>query len=481
MSEARATGEPRRLDGVILAVVALGVYVLLWQATFYTTDGHFILIRLEEGKAIHNAHYLYMPLLMVLVDALSFTGLDARQTALLYSSLGTAIGVWIAHLICRRAGMGRLTALLTAGLVAAMPPVLFFATVVEFHGPYFAAAQLAFLAAVLLAERPTAVRALAVGAAGALAFCFHTSALVLPGLLVPWFFASRRDAGHAWTRRDIALGGLSGVAHFGFLWLSLQVLQALGFPEFPPAYDEGRLRGVTLSTLQWVPEIFWQEWGGPYLPASIIALLTVFFAPVRYRWGAFVLGLVAFLIPSLVLLTGRPELGAYTLPVAMPAALLIGHVASRRPVVLGAVVAVSLALAVAQVWQRDVDGPRYRAYAEGIVELADGAPVAVIIAEDLELGACLVEMPEVPRFLITQLAVMPAEVVEPQLAALPAYVQPFWTEGRQVFFSTHAEEYLRDPVKRPSGPLLVRGMHQHFRLEPVEAAGFRGYRVLPLQ
>jgi hypothetical protein len=475
----RALAPARRLDALGCALLAFAVYLLLAQDSFYRTDGLFIVKRLVRGEVIYNNHFLYMPLLVALRAVTAPLRLAAHEVALLFSALGAAGAVALVHATCRHLGAARLRAIQAALVFAVLPPVLFFATVVEFHAPFLACAQAAVLLHTLAALRPGIAIVLASGAVSALAFTMHTSGLLLPAVTVPWMCAVRIARGGAPGR---ALGqGLAALgAHAVCVVGALVVLRALGFPEFPPAYDRGRLGEVSLSSLQFLPRIAWEEWWWAYLPVSLALPLALFARATRGRGIALATGAGAFLLLSLTLLSNppRPELGAYLLPVAFAAVVTMLEIVPALPVL-----AIAAALAVAGVLAHDVKGPVYAALEAGYREAAPDGRAVLWIADEDELVACLTRLPGVEWQLLSEIAARPPTDVEPQLPALDAIVEAQRARGREVLLTARALEYLGDPAPQrwgellPSGPLLVRALQERFALVPVRVDDWRAFRL----
>lgn len=468
---------PRCGDGLLCGCGALLVYLLLAQQSFYHTDGIFIVKRLLAGEAVHNNHFLYMPLLMGLQWVTQPLGLAAHEVASLFSALGVAVAVVLAHSTCRRLGSTRGRAVGVAATFALCGPVLFFATVVEFHGPFLAFAQLAFLVNVHFAQRPGVARLLLVAISGALAFCAHTSALLLPALLAPWFVAQRLA-----DRRTPALGwaAASGVAHLAAVWLTLRLLQASGFPEFPPAYDRGRLGEMSLATLAHLPRLLWEEWWWALLPPSLALPAALLVRRTRSRGLALACGAGAFLALCLTLLVDppRPERGAYLLPMVFAAALLTLELAPAALVFVSTAV-----LGVLGVVGHDTKGAGYDAFAAGFHRAVPKGDAMLWIADEDELATCLTRLPGVDYMLLSELASQPLAVVAPQLPALAAVVADLERRGRAVYVTERAERYLSDPAELrwgallPSGPALVQALRTQFRRTPVGDTGFRAVRL----
>ncbi|MBI5849833.1 MAG: hypothetical protein HZB39_02165 [Planctomycetes bacterium] len=125
-------------------VLALSAYLLLGQSTFYKGDGQAFVASLSTGDFAHPYHLAYPRLLQGF--AALFGGMDVSNLRIgtSLSALGTAIGVAVFHATCRNSGLGPSRSLLAALLVATAAPIVFFATVVEVHGPFFAFASVAW-------------------------------------------------------------------------------------------------------------------------------------------------------------------------------------------------------------------------------------------------------------------------------------------------------------------------------------------------
>ena len=115
------------------------------------------------------------------------------------SAVATAIGAGLTHAASRVLGLNRADALLVAALTACTPAVMFYASVVELHGVFYAFAALGALRASHLIATPTVANAVLLGLATALAYCFHSTGHLLPLLFAAMFWGAR-GGGVGWPR-----------------------------------------------------------------------------------------------------------------------------------------------------------------------------------------------------------------------------------------------------------------------------------------
>ena len=468
---------------MLLALAALLVYLALGQTYLFKTDGHFILQRLLADEVGFYNHFLYMPLLMAFRSALAEFGLQLapHRVATTFSAAGMAAGVLVAHAVCRRLRLRRSDAALATALCATAPAVVFFATVVEFHATFLPFALLAFLAVVAFEQRPTPWRAAVAGAGSGLAFAVHASGVLLPVLLVAWFLAAA-----PLQRRRLGLAALLLAVHAATCWALANASIALGFGTFPAPADTAAVLRLA-SPARWLdlPAVGWREAVEPYLPLSLAWLPALLVAPVRRRALALLCGALPFVVLGLAVIpVGQTERGAYLLPCALPAALLTVAVLPRVLVLV--VLAVGAGLAFHGVKSHDDGGALYARFAAAVDAARGERPVLLLIATDDELGACVVAMPQQSYHLLTWVAVMPPEQVQPMLPQLEAALRWYWQRGDRVLLSEWARRFLRDPASTPSGPLLAAHLEQAFELRATAADSGSGrgvafVEVLPRQ
>ena len=493
-------------DTIGVAVVALLLYVLLGQDKLYKVDGHYLLLQSHGGDLRHPFHPLYLLGLAALKTVTSAFGISLYRAGVLYSALGTAAAIGLMHAASRMVGMSRRAAAATAALVASAPAVVFFATVVEVHGPFLAYAGICCLAAAWLWRRADALAAVVFGACTATAALAHATGHLLPIALLPLLVAWPRDraaapsgAGDLAPAGDSARRAPSPRRRWTLVALALathaaaSALLPLGLVALGLMGGAGRSFAALLAYLraQWSAPAplatVWHEWLWPFLPLSAVWLPALARRGERLLGAGLLVALLAYLVAAATLLGGDREFGAYLLPLAWPAALLTVRTLQRLPrrpplwaATTIALVAASLSLGVTHVARHD-QAQQARAFAAGLREITRGEPAFLLIGGYAELEACFVALPEVPFKVLIEESKMDPSLL-PQ--ALPAF--DLWLAGWQVqhavFLTNGGADYLRDPYwtpTGPSGPLLLAHLQQSYRLEPVAAGAFVAHRVLP--
>ncbi|MFQ5505236.1 MAG: hypothetical protein ACE5F1_10615, partial [Planctomycetota bacterium] len=231
--------ETRRWHVAAMAgLAALVLYLVLGQSTFYENDGHFLLLRhLQRGETTvppHSRHFLTEPLLYLFaLPVEGLLGISPYRTAVVFSSLGTAIGVFLTGLAGLRLGLEPRRAASAALLFATLPGVLLFATVVEFHGPFLAAAGLALFLTAVWCRSQNPGAAILLGSCTALAAGMHATGQLLPLALVSFFLADRRREQDP-SPKPAVQAGIAVLVHFALLGLTVWILRSLAvLPEAP--------------------------------------------------------------------------------------------------------------------------------------------------------------------------------------------------------------------------------------------------------
>ena len=276
VSRRRVWGEA----GVVFVGFLL-VYLTLGQSVFYKGDGPWIVKRLIDGSTDYPHHKLYMPMLVAFGDLVAPLGMTPYRTGVVFSAVGSALGVCLAHVAFRWLVPGR--AWLATLLLGLCPAVLLFATVVEFHGVLLGFAGIAFLLAAHLAIKPGWIVAVALGIATSVAAGVHSSGLVLPGVLLPWFLARRWHIG---TRQhDLLLCGIAGALHLGGAFLLAKPDQATHVLETGFSHPQG---------IEHLPGILHVEWLTAFFPLSIVVFAAAFRRGLRLQLLAFVIGMAPY-------------------------------------------------------------------------------------------------------------------------------------------------------------------------------------------
>jgi len=460
-----------RLDPVWAGLIVGALALVLAQASFYADDGLVLLGWLERGRIRHPWHALYLPLLDALRTPAAAIGLTNYELARGLSALGLALGCAASCAGLRLMGLARGEALLAALLAASAPAVLFFGTVVEIHGPFFACAGASTLALGWLVRAPSAARALALGASTALAVGLHSSAHLLALLCVLGFAArSRRALG---TQRTLALAALVLATHALLALALARAYVALGWLEAGGASAKLVLRGYAEREASGVLTTLVSEWLLPFAPLSI-----------AWAWGrrpelraerlAFAAALVLYLALSFALLGGHSERGAYLLPLAIPAASL-----SVRSLGNAAWPALALALVLAVSGIRAHDEPQaQREFAAGLRALG-GAPAAgLLLVERYELSACAIELREVEPIFLPEVAGVALGGLPLALLELRARIDAARARGAAWYLTRDGRAYL-ERADLPSTRWLLQAFEQQFELVPVASGAFAGWRLDP--
>jgi hypothetical protein len=460
-----------RLDPVWAGLIAGAVALALAQASFYADDGLVLLGWLERGRIRHPWHALYLPLLDALRAPASAVGWTNYELARGLSALGLALGCGASCAGLRWMGLARGEALLAALLAAAAPAVLFFGTVVEIHGPFYAFAGASALALGWLVRAPSAPRALALGASTALSVGMHSSGHLLAVLCALGFAAQRARACGA--RRTFALCALVFAAHAALAFALARAWTALGWLESEGAAAKLVLRGYTARDAAGLLRTLVSEWLVPFAPLSL-----------AWAWGrrpelraercAFAAVLVLYLALSFALLGGHSERGAYLLPLAIPAASL-----SVRSLGRAAWPALALALGLAITAIRAHDDPHaQRAFAAGVRALDGAPPAGLLLVERHELSACAIELPQVEAVFLPEVAGSAPGDWPQALHALRARVDDARARGAAWYLTRDGRAYL-ERADLPSTRWLLQGLEQQYELVPAASGAFAGWRLEP--
>ncbi|MCB9872380.1 MAG: hypothetical protein H6837_21175 [Planctomycetes bacterium] len=482
-----ATAESRPSNWLPWGVAALCglVYLGLGQGALYG-DGVGILLELHEHHALDSrAHFLYGPIVVGLWRMMEPWGVSLYRVALAASALGTAVGVGCLLQASRALFDGWRPAVWCAVLVATCPSVLFYATVVEHHGVFFAFAGLALLAMVRLAVRPGVGRAVSFGISTALAALTHATAHLLPWVGVALFpLLVRGDSPKLPLRRVLLLAAVVACTHLAVATGTLGLLRALGLASASVGFAAERLVQLVerdLPRLVHTPDKVLREWLWPFLPVSIGCLLAL-----RRRSERRLAVVLQLLVLPYAMLTAvlvyDDEFGAYILPLAWPAAVLTVRTIHGRwlPLLL---VAAALVGGV-RLWRHEtISCTRQAARALTAERGERDLFLLPVTTEDLEL--CFVGLPGVPFYYLPQLVRYPREAVQaflPQLdPQLDQRIDAELAAGRTVVLTESGRLALRSAsAATVSGaPRLVADhLEARYRTDPITAPGFSGWRLV---
>lgn len=496
-----------KLEPFVWFALTFGVYLALASPTFYKTDGPDLFWLFDEHRQ-HPWHLGYLPLFRGWHWLLHLFSADVSlmRVGTSFSALGMAIGVssFVAGL--QRLGISAGRRDTAAILLAAGPGALLFATVVELHAPLMAMAGIAFWWTTVQVQRPSWAGMLLLGVLTHGCFVMHSSGLLLPGWLLPFFLARRMPAG----RRDWLLAAAAGFVH-ALLWFALPRL-------FPSLYGLHADLAAAFAketsinrpqSVDYAGEIFVQEWLWPLMPVSVLCFAAALRRELRAEFVAFAVGMGPFLYLCVRQLVHEPENGAYLLPMTMPAVLLT--VQALRPrvsvaaAVLGAMVALLSLGSVVPFYQALDDGTQSRRLVRNLEAAAQQKPFLALFGTHREMSTgyeALVRWngpPVVPSrsFLyIRETAAKPrADYMRAnEGAGIVGVLQSLIAADVAVLVPERTRSYLADPgafmraekatAEVPpdmAGPQLLRDLEAAFTFVPGSEAGDGEARVFRLQ
>lgn len=445
---------------------------LLRQRALHGLDVPDFINWLQLGKASHHIHYLFMPVVDAMHRALRPLGFTPHETLLLASNLGGALGVFALHRAGVRLGLGRVDALVAALLVAATPAVTFFGTVAEIHAVFFAFAGVACWQWARFLARPRAGAVCLLGATTALAAAVHaTGHLLVVMLLALTVGLLGRRAAPLWR---LALLGVvvHGVASVGLdaslrpIDVDVQRTGVIGF----------LWRCLAQLPVGWnILADVWREWLRPFLPLSVVPIAALGrHRTRRFACGWWVTALVFFAITVVLLFGKLVERGAYHLPLAWPAALLVLALLPRAWQVVMLLLAV--ALSTFDVFAHDHPHENPRLVAD-LRAAAEQEKLFVLCADDAEYQPLLRDLPSVASCPLMWIGQMVVEGYDAFATHLDTLLDQQIAAGYSVLISERAFAWLSAVPE----PTVARYMREHlparYDVEPFQAGEFRAVRL----
>jgi len=456
-------------DTLLVTGISLGLYLLLGQDRFYKEDGPLLVLRLQRGELLHYAHFLYLPIVRAFELVLAPLGLGTYRVAVVASAVCTTLGLMATHRAMLRFGIERRDALLAAALVGTSPGIVFFATVVEIHGVFFAFCGLAWYCAARLDQAPGAGRACLLGGSTALAAFVHAFGNLLPACVLPLIFARRKHASLGLIR----LLAVAGVVHLAAIVTLPMLARASGIP-LPASNWLGQIRLYTgdtlLSELALLPSVVWAEWLVPFLPLSLLWIASINRA--RLVCG-FLVGLGLYVLATWFLVRHAPEQGAYLAPIAVSAALLtVGHGYRRT---LLACVVLGLALSVTSVRRHDT--PTAGHYAADLQAATEIDKSFYILGTKQDLNPLIAADVSIEFIGISELVSLLADANgDPRaiLAAVGAQIDGVLAQGKRVYLTESARN-LRHVSEQANA--IVAFLEARYQFQEIRHGVFHAWRL----
>lgn len=477
-------------EPLVWFALCLALYVGLGHVAFYKTDGPDIVrlldAHLKTGAPLqHPWHVGFLPALDWFRRGLAAVGLTPTYVQLgdWWSALGAALGVACTRAGARRLGLEATTGRLAAVALALCPATLLFATVVEFHGPLLGMVGLCFWWTAVQVRRTTWWGMIVLGVLCHGAFLLDGQGLFLPAWLLSFFLA--RCAANGLQRRDLRLGALAGAVHvLLFVLLPRLLPDSYGFWSnlAQGLHEEGAIGRP--QSLDYAPTIFWQEWLWPLLPISVLVFAAPLRRALRLEFAAFVVGLLPFLYVSVRQLVFEPEFGAYMLPMAVPAALLVAQLATgaRWKIVVPCLLLGLLPWAGAAREHLKAQAAFDTQFANAVAQAAGGKKPFVLVGSARELAAAYARLHPDELLWVRENATMARDKATPgHFAGIEAYLRALHAGGRAVLLTENALASLDDPraamlaekstlAVAPNdtfaGPLFAQYLREHFTFEP---------------
>ena len=192
--------EPQRTNGrdlwiaALVGLAAAAAYATLGQTTLHHNDGHRILELIGTGELDFGRHHLSTPAMYAFHHLVGAPlGLLPFRSVTLLNGLSSAVAVALLYTSARTLGLPRGSALGAAALFGGCFPVLFFATLVEFHGVFLPWITLSFWLACRWLRTGHVAWALSMGAVAGLATQLHSMGIFASGLFSAWLWTARPD------------------------------------------------------------------------------------------------------------------------------------------------------------------------------------------------------------------------------------------------------------------------------------------------
>ena len=465
----------------LVALLASSGYAVLWQPVLYG-DAPGMLELVVTGNYLGNTrHYLYTPLIQGMSAALGMTPFVAGS---LLSIVGGAVGAGSCGMAaCRLGAVGWRPSAVTL-LVATCPTVVFFSTVVEYHAFFSAFVGLAMWCLAGLVSHPSVSRAVACGAASALAWFAHESASLLPFAfaVLTVLPGSRRFRAALWAA---VVGGVHlAVVHGGSF-----LIRWAGLGSVAPGTGTENLQlnltgGIGRPWSELLTFTTTMEWLVPLLPLSLLAVVGLWVPKQRFLALAIHVAAIPYIVAGFVLVRGgHSEFGAYSIalvgPCAWLAVRLLGDLraAFAVPLVLvAAMIGASVGAGVVLDYA-DRDVPVH-ARAEGARQFAAGRALTLLPIDFLDKELAYVGLPDAECLAVDGWA---WQLPESNVALMVAGLAGLLRDRPCVLVPKPSMDRLelasRDPGSPPGVAALLRELKARFGLTPVRVGAFEGFEL----
>ncbi len=463
---------PPMADGLAAAIAALVVYTLLGQSRFYLFDAETFYMLVARGELAHPNHPLYLPVCAGIAGVLAPLGVSLFDAMTFASALGSAVFVFTAHRASACMGLGRGPSFGAALLSATVPTVVFFATVIEVHGPFLAFAGCALWQTARVREATTNLRILALGWTTGLAATAHATGHLLPllaGLVLLAEVPALRAPGAA------ARAAVCGAV--GHATARLGVGALLGG-------DLGNTVGYVTDqwsrfALERVPATVWHEWLLPAAPPALVAL-AILVAPrppraARTLAWALHAAVLVYALAATFMLAGIRENGAYFQPLVLVAAWVLARSLPMRAMLVAALV--GMTAGVLQVRGHDAAPPAAVDPAD-VIALRGNDVAVFVMADESEARPVMLADPSVA---VVRLEILAQGLL--QSADDEAFAR-FDAAFRSIAAGSSGRVYLSQAaweVLVLNGDRLRAHVASRYELVPVVSGSFRAYELRAVQ
>lgn len=480
---------PRSQATWIASAAVFSLYLAMGQNAFHGLDAFSYLKFVHNGELHNQLNLLYQPLAWVFARLCGFFGLPLYESLRLLSAIGGALGAAFTHRTALALGIDPTRALLSAFGCGLTPAVLHSSTVVEIDALFFACSALAWLPFAHLLRTGRWSFAMLTGAASALAAGCHAAGhllvLTLCLMQIAWDWPARS------LRTTVPRMFVLLITHAGLSLLLAKLASVSG-----QATMANNAMGITVRA-DFVPHVLWHEWLLPYMPFCLLPFVALRVPRLRTAVASFAICVLGYLLVTTIVLGlleptgpalphgGMFEFGSFLLGSTVPAVLLSMLALPVRAAVLA--VAIACVAGVLQVrahdWPPDPIG-----YAAGFHELQQQAPLNVLVDNAEERAWIARRHPDQQCFTVRGNLELEVALIakQKQLPFVPATFalqfqlwRPSIAGGKELLVSERALSRMQSSPVPQLAEAARDLLPQSFTFEPVQAQGFRGYRLLP--